>query len=109
VPKHVASRILGTDDLTWHNSHLIEGDPTASVARLAQGEGGDIAVNGSISVVRRLFDAGVLDRLTLTIRPVVAGAGRRLFEPGQDTTRLALIDQITTPAGNVVVTYRRRD
>ena len=109
VPKYVASRTLGTDDLTWQNSHLIEGDLTASVARLAQGEGGDIAVNGSISVVRQLFDAGVLDRLTLTVHPVVAGTGRRLFEPGHDTTRLALIDQVTTPAGNVVVTYSRRD
>jgi hypothetical protein len=99
----------GPGDLTWQNSHLIEGDLTASVARLAQGEGGDIAVNGSISVVRQIFDAGVLDRLTLTIHPVVAGTGRRLFEPGDDTTRLALIDQITTPAGNLVATSTRSD
>src|SRR5215213_9112835 len=40
VPKYVASRTLGTHDLTWQNSRLIEEDLTASVARLAQGQGG---------------------------------------------------------------------
>jgi dihydrofolate reductase len=109
VSKYVASRTLRPEDLTWQNTQLIRGDLATSVAELARGEGGDIAVNGSISVVRQLFDAGVLDRLTLTVHPVVAGTGRRLFEPGHDTTRLTLVDQTTTPAGTVVVTYARRD
>ena len=37
-------------------------------------------------MARELFDAGILDRLTLKIHPVVAETGRRLFEPGHHTT-----------------------
>lgn len=51
--------------------------------------------------------AGVVDTLTLTMHPVVAGEGRRLFEAA-DLTRLALLESVTTGAGNVVLTYGLR-
>ncbi|MET4144353.1 dihydrofolate reductase family protein [Arthrobacter sp. UYCo732] len=108
VEKWVASRTL-TEPLEWQNSHLIEGPLEEFVAALKQRDGGEIAVNGSISVVRQLLFAGLLDELTLITHPVVAGSGRHLFEPNDPTTRLSLEDQYKTAKGNVVSTYTLRD
>jgi dihydrofolate reductase len=108
TPKYVASRTLSQQDLTWSNSHLIETELVEHVRAMKETEGSTIAVNGSISVVRELFLAGVLDELTLIIHPVVAGPGyRRLFE-GTATTPLRLLRGRTTTAGNSVVTYALR-
>ena len=108
VEKLVASRTL-TGDLAWQNSRLLQGDLLAEVAALRAEDGGaDIAVNGSISVVRQLLFAGLLDALTLTTHPVVAGSGRRLFEPGDPLTRLTLLESSTTSKGNTITTYGLR-
>lgn len=104
VPKYVASRTL-TKEPEWQNSHLIKGDLFDFVRELKKGEGGEIAVMGGISLARQLLLAGLLDSLTLITHPVVAGNGRRLFEPGEKTTRLELLDAKSTSAGNVVSTY----
>lgn len=102
--KHVASRTLTADEITWSNASLIEGDLLEHVRSLKETDGGDIAVQGSLSVVRQLVEAGLLDALTLIIHPAVAGTGRRLFE-GAPATRLRLIEATTTTKGNLVVTY----
>jgi dihydrofolate reductase len=104
VPKFVASRTL-KDPLAWQNSTLISGDLEAFVRDLKGRKGGDIAVMGGISLVRQLLFAGLLDELTLITHPVVAGAGRRLFEPTDPTTRLELRTTLRTTKGNVVSTY----
>jgi len=109
IEKLVVSRTL-TGDLAWQNSRLLGGDLLEEVAALRAGDGGDIAVNGSVSIVRQLLFAGLLDALTLTTHPVVAGSGRRLFEPGDPQTRLALLASSTTSKGNLISTYGlRRD
>lgn len=106
VPKHVASATL-KGPLAWNNATLIDGDAEAFVRQLKSGAGGEIAVMAGIEIVRSLFFAGLIDELTLITHPVVAGAGRRhLFQPGDDTTRLELVDTVRTSAGNVVSTYR---
>ena len=104
VDKFVASRTL-KEPLEWQNSHVIEGPLEEFVSGLKERDGGEIAVMGSISVVRQLLFAGLLDELTLMTHPVVAGSGRRLFEAGDPTTRLSLTDQYRTAKGNVVSTY----
>jgi dihydrofolate reductase len=108
MPKYVASTTLG-DDLAWENSTRITGDLDAFVRDLKQQDGGDIAVTGSISVVRHLLFAGLLDELQLMIHPAIAGPGRRLFEPTDPPTRLTLVDSTVTSKGNVLNTYTRRD
>lgn len=104
VEKHIASTTLG-DDLAWQNSRRITGDLDDHVRALRQRDGADIAVCGSITVVRHLLFAGLLDELQLMVHPVVAGAGRRLFEPTDPPTRLRLVDSTVTSKGNVVSTY----
>ncbi|WP_024818918.1 dihydrofolate reductase family protein [Arthrobacter sp. 31Y] len=107
IEKFVASRTL-TEPLEWENSHLIEGDVEQFVTELKSREGGEIAVCGSISLVRQLLFAGILDELTLMTHPVVAGSGRRLFEDGDPLHRLVLENQYATTKGNVVSTYTLR-
>ena len=106
MPKHIASRTL-KGPLAWSNAQLIPGDLEAFVRDLKQQPGGEIAVMGSIGVVRTLFLAGLLDELTLITHPVVAGDGKRhLFAPDDATTRLELLSVTGTAMGNVVSTYR---
>jgi dihydrofolate reductase len=107
VPKHVATTTL-KGPLSWQNAAIIEGSAEAFVDKLRRQPGKNIAVMAGIRIVRSLFLAGLIDELTLITHPVVAGAGRRhLFEPGDDTTRLALTDTFRTSKGNVVTTYTR--
>lgn len=110
VPKFVASHSLKPADLAiWQNSTLIEGDLESFVRDLKQQRGGTIAVMGGMSLVRQLLLAGLMDELTLIVHPVVAGRGRRLFEDGTPTTRLALKSSQITSKGNAVLTYGKRD
>lgn len=104
TPKLVASRTLTPEQVTWQNAQLIEGDLLEKVRELKQQEGGNIAVQGSLSVVRQCVEAGLVDELTLIIHPAVAGTGRRLFD-GAAPTRLRLLRVSSTEKGNVLLTY----
>ena len=107
IQKFVASRTL-TGPLDWQNAALIEGDLEEFVSDLKNTEGGEISLVGGISLVRQLLFAGLLDSLTVMMHPVVAGAGRHLFEPSDPVTRLTLQNSITTSAGNVLLSYALR-
>ncbi|MGP9724144.1 dihydrofolate reductase family protein [Corynebacterium sp. AOP40-9SA-29] len=110
VRKHVVSATLGAEypqGLPW-NSTLITGNPVDYVRNLQKSDGGGIVVLGGITTVRTLFLAGVIDELTLTTHPVIAGSGRRLFEDEVPTTRLRLVNASATSVGNAVLTYGLR-
>ena len=107
LPKFVASRTL-TGELAWQNSQLIEGTLEDFVAGLKNGDGGDIGVFSSISVVRQLLFAGLLDSLMLIVHPVIAGTGRRLFNDGDPLTRLELQATQQTSKGNMLLSYGLR-
>ncbi|WP_102146110.1 dihydrofolate reductase family protein [Mycobacterium hubeiense] len=67
---------------TWRNSQQLKGDLVEAVTALKQEPGGDIAMSGSVSVVRELLSAGLLDELHLMVHPIVVGTGMRLFDDG---------------------------
>ncbi|WP_066516561.1 dihydrofolate reductase family protein [Curtobacterium ammoniigenes] len=104
IEKIVVSNTLH-GDLAWQNSRLLDGELIEAVRELKAGDGADIAVCGSISIVRQLVFAGLLDELQLMIHPVIAGPGRRLFEPTDPMTRLRLVRSTVTSKGNVLSTY----
>jgi RNA polymerase sigma-70 factor (ECF subfamily) len=107
IRKHVVSRTL-SGDIGW-NSTVIDSDPATYVAKLKDEGSGDILIVGGIETTRSLFLAGVVDALTLTMHPVVASEGRRLFDESVPVTRLRLVDSTITSAGNAVLTYALRD
>jgi dihydrofolate reductase len=77
VPKLVASRTL-TDTSAWQNSRLLDGDLTEVVRR----EPRDVVVTGSLSVVRALAAADLVDEYRLLTFPTILGTGERLFPEG---------------------------
>jgi dihydrofolate reductase len=107
LPKFVASRTLGPE-LEWENSRLIEGPLEDFVADLKNSDGGEIGIFSSISLVRQLLFAGLLDTLMLIVHPVVAGSGRRLFTDGDPLTRLELQSSQQTSKGNMILSYGLR-
>ena len=106
TPKYVASTTLDSVD-EWANSTLISGSLADFVTELRQQDGGTIGTAGSPTLVRSLFDAGLLDELTLLIHPVVAGGGRkRLFADDAALTKLELVESQPTSSGVLIATYR---
>jgi dihydrofolate reductase len=106
VDKYVASTTLDSVD-SWPHSTLIPGSVADFVADLKQQDGGTIGTAGSITLVRSLIDAGLLDELTLFVHPVVAGgAYTRLFPEGSTGHGFELVEAETTSSGTIVVTYR---
>lgn len=89
----------------WVGSTVIDGDPVVFVHDLKEQAGGDIGVHASLSLVRSLLNAGVVDELRLAIAPTIAGKGRRLLD-GVDAARLELIGSSSTPSGLVLARYR---
>jgi dihydrofolate reductase len=77
VPKLVASRTL-SDASAWANSHVIDGDVVDAVKR----EQRDVVIAGSLSVVRALTAAHLIDEYRLLTFPTVIGTGERLFPAG---------------------------
>ncbi len=75
-------------DFMWRNSELLEGDLVEAVTAL-KSEPGDsnIAMSGSVSVVRQLLDAGLLDELHLLLHPIAVRNGMRLFDEGETRSR----------------------
>jgi dihydrofolate reductase len=105
VRKYVVSTTL-KEPLGWNNSTLIKENIAEEVAKLKKGEGGDISISGSGSLVRSLLRDGLIDELRLMVHPVVVGSGKRLFEEGGERIALELVDSKTFSTGVVYLTYR---
>lgn len=94
-----------TLEFTWRNSEQLQGDLVDAVTALKQEPGDtDIAMSGSISVVRQLLAAGLLDELHLLVHPIAVRRGMRLFDEG-DTVPLRLISSETFATGVLNLVY----
>ena len=79
--KIVASRHPLT--FTWRNSEQLDGELIEAVTSLKHDSSiGRVGLSGSVSVVRQLLDAGLIDELHLFVHPATAGTGLRLFDDG---------------------------
>ena len=92
-------------EFTWRNSELLRGDLVEAVTALKKEPGGRIAVSGSISVVRRLLAAGLLDELHLLVHPIAVRKGERLFDEGEHSVPLELIRSETFATGVLYLVY----
>src|SRR4029450_13372640 len=54
-------------EFTWRNSEQLEGNLVEAVTVLKNEPGGNIALSGSVSIVRQLLAAGLLDELHLLV------------------------------------------
>jgi dihydrofolate reductase len=105
MPKFVVSTTL--EEAEWNNSTVLEGNVAEEVSRLKEQSGGDILVNGSRQLVNTLMEHDLVDEYRLMVFPVVLGGGKRLFEDGNGTTALRLVNATPVgPDGVVILTYR---
>jgi dihydrofolate reductase len=106
VRKYVASTTLADAD-AWQNSVLLPGEAAESVAALKATDGPDLAVVGSASLVRSLHAAGLVDRYSLLIHPLVLGEGARLFDESSPLTEFTLTHSVVTGTGVIIASYDR--
>ncbi|NUR09418.1 MAG: dihydrofolate reductase [Nocardioidaceae bacterium] len=91
---------------TWRNSEQLQGDLVEVVTKLkADPDVRRIALSGSVSVVRQLLDAGLLDELHLFVHPATAGSGLRLFEDDGPARHLRLVSAQPFGSGVVYLVY----
>jgi dihydrofolate reductase len=92
-------------EFTWRNSEQLEGDLVEAVTALKNEPGGNIAMSGSVSIVRQLLAAGLLDELHLLVHPIAVRKGMRLFDEGETPMPLTLISSETFKTGVLNLVY----
>ncbi len=104
VRKIVVSRSPLT--LEWRNSEQLEGDLVDAVRSLKEDPSiRRIVLSGSVSVVRQLLDAGLLDELHLFVHPATAGSGLRLFDDGAPARPMTLLSSEAFATGVMYLVY----
>ena len=92
-------------EFTWRNSEQLEGDLVEAVTALKNEGEGTIGMSGSVSVVRQLLAAGLLDELHLLVHPIAVRKGMRLFDEGEERIPLKLISSETFSTGVLNLVY----
>jgi dihydrofolate reductase len=92
-------------EFTWRNSEQLKGDLVEAVTALKSEPGGNIALSGSVSVVRQLLAAGLLDELHLLVHPIAVRKGMRLFDEGEAPIPLRLLSSETFTTGVLNLVY----
>jgi len=102
MPKYVVSRTL--TDPEWNNTTVLRS--LDEVAELKTGDGGNIVVHGSGTLVKSLLAAGLVDRFHLLVFPVILGTGKRLFDDSVgEKARLRLVEHEAYGNGVVKSVY----
>src|SRR5450432_1772898 len=92
---------------TWENSRIVNVDPTTVIKELRLHQGGDIIVLASGSIIKSLLRADVLDCLSITLCPEVAGGGAHLLEDGLPPSSWRLRHSTVTESGALCLLYDR--
>jgi dihydrofolate reductase len=84
LTKFVASSKL--EEAPWGGfpAATVTRDPAATIRELKQQSGKDIWLWGSLTLMRSLLDAGLVDEVRMLVCPVSRGKGTRLFEGSHD-------------------------
>jgi dihydrofolate reductase len=106
LPATVVSSTL-SEPLDWPAATLAKGDAVDVVARLKEESDVPLRSHGSVSMNRALLAAGLIDRLQLTVFPVITGktGSHPIFQDTVDFD-LELIESHTFEGGIQELTYR---
>ncbi|HWB24829.1 MAG TPA: dihydrofolate reductase family protein [Chitinophagaceae bacterium] len=102
-PKYVVSHSLQT--AAWNNSHILR-DVEKDVATLKSGDGGDILVYGSATLVKSLLHHNLIDELRLMVYPVSIGGGLRLFDDNREVNKFSLKSSRVLDNGVLILEYQ---
>ncbi|WP_432548835.1 dihydrofolate reductase family protein [Kineococcus sp. SYSU DK004] len=101
VRKYVLSTTLR--EATWEGTTLLRS--LDDVRRVREETDGTIGMSGSLTTVRSLLGAGLLDELDLLVDPVVV-SGERRWTDELDRVPLELVSSEALPAGALHLVYR---
>ncbi len=106
LPATVVSTTL-EEPLTWPNATVVRGDAVEVVARLKEESAVPLRSHGSLSMNRALLAAGLVDRVQVTLFPVItAQTGRDPIFQGAADFDLALIESRTLDGHIQELIYR---
>jgi len=88
------------------NVEIINDDAVQFVAALKKSLGKGICLFGGGELAKSLFEADLIDELTLNIHPVLLGSGIPLFHEMEKQIDLKLINCKKLERGNLIVTYQ---
>ncbi len=95
-----------TEPLSWPNSELVSSDAVTFVRDLKEQETREIRTIGSLSLVRSLLSAGLVDRFRLVIFPLITGVtGRERIFDGYPDIALELVDCRTFDGSTQLLEY----
>ena len=107
VQKYVVSDSLTEEDLAWKPTRIVRReDLVRRVSELREEPGGEIYVYGSLTIVRVLLAAGLVDELLLLIEPITLGGGKTLFPDDGQARKYELVSAETASTGVQVCRYR---
>lgn len=85
-----------SEPLSWANTELVSSDAVAAVRDLKAHESRELRTVGSLSLVRSLLAARLVDRFRVVVFPVVTGAtGRQRIFDGYPDLSLDLVESRT--------------
>jgi dihydrofolate reductase len=106
MPTTVVSNTL-EEPLDWPDATLVRGDAVDVVARLKQSSDVPLRSHGSLSMNRALMAAGLVDRVQVTVFPVITGrSGDEPIFKGAADFDLELIETRTLDGNIQELTYR---
>jgi dihydrofolate reductase len=106
LPATVVSNTLD-GSLDWPDATVADGDAVDIVARLKEESAVPLRSHGSLSMNRALMAAGLVDRLQVTVFPVITGkTGDDPIFDGAADFDLELIDSLTLDGHIQELTYR---
>ena len=106
LPATVVSNTL-QGPLDWPDATVVRGDAVDVVARLKEESEVPLRSHGSLSMNRALMNAGLVDRVQVTLFPVITGkTGAAPIFQGADDFDLELIESRTLDGRTLELSYR---
>jgi len=105
--KIVFSRSLGSAE--DKNTKIVRSNLRDEILKLKQEPGKSILVGG-VEIPSQLMELGLIDEYRFVVMPIIAGAGRRLFEGVNlpEKRQLKLVESKTFKSGCVALRYLRQ-
>jgi len=103
LPKVVFSRTM--EKAEWNNTRLVKDDLTGAIRTMKQGDGDNLVIFGSGTIVSQLAQEGLIDEYQFVLDPVVLGEGRTMFDGVKEKFSLKLKNSRIFGNGNVLLSY----
>lgn len=105
LPKLVFSRTL-EEPLVWKNTRLAKRGVADEIRALKQQQGDPLRSIGSISLVKKMMQLGLVDRLRLMVFPLILGSvGREPIYAAYRRTSLKLMDTRVLDSTLILLEY----